>query len=405
MDKPEERRAGHARRGHGRLLDPTAPPGPSAGGAAGRVPDVDDRGAPGRRPSVASATPVRGALDSAWCTATVPPSPEPPRAGASSISSAGRADLDRREVLAPRGGRRKHGNQVVAAAMLGHKADVGLMVLGPDLWRLRAFQTAVQAAGLEPVDSYVSLTELSEYAAGIPEEMRQARLFPAAPPRGHAGLLLLPHVQAPVGRPQLVRPRLRGAQGPDDAATGTVGRTLPRPGPAAGDRFDRPRRLGVGGDAVRRPPRRPEGVRLRDALRRSLGPLRRVRAPSTPAWWPTWKRCWRPPGPPGEHRRARTADLEQPAPRAAAGSGGWSSPSAAGPTRPSWPGWPTTPWGPSGCSVPPPSRRRWPPRRRRSAGRSPPSGGCAGWRWRPRRWRTRATWPTAPTAAPTARRR
>jgi peroxiredoxin len=78
----------------------------------------------------------------------------------------------------------KAGYQVVAAAMLGHKSDVGLMVLGPDLFGLRAFQSAVCAAGLEPVSSYVSLTEISEYAAGIPDEMRQARLFPQLPPEG-----------------------------------------------------------------------------------------------------------------------------------------------------------------------------------------------------------------------------
>ncbi len=92
--------------------------------------------------------------------------------------------VDRAQVLAAEETARKHGNQVVAAAMLGHKADVGLMVLGPDLWSLRAFQTGIRAAGLEPVASYVSLTELSEYAAGIPEELRQARLFPQLPPEG-----------------------------------------------------------------------------------------------------------------------------------------------------------------------------------------------------------------------------
>jgi len=76
----------------------------------------------------------------------------------------------------------KAGNHVVAASILGHKADVCLMVLGPDLWTLRDFQNAVTAAGLEPVASYVSLTEVSEYAAGVPEEMKQARLFPRLPP-------------------------------------------------------------------------------------------------------------------------------------------------------------------------------------------------------------------------------
>ena len=68
--------------------------------------------------------------------------------------------------------------------MLGHKADLALMVLSEDLWRLRRIQTAVAAAGLELVDSYVSLTELSEYAQGVPEEMRQARLYPQLPPDG-----------------------------------------------------------------------------------------------------------------------------------------------------------------------------------------------------------------------------
>jgi peroxiredoxin len=34
------------------------------------------------------------------------------------------------------------------------------------------------------VDSYVSLTELSEYAKGVPEELKQMRLFPQLPPEG-----------------------------------------------------------------------------------------------------------------------------------------------------------------------------------------------------------------------------
>ncbi len=42
------------------------------------------------------------------------------------------------------------GYQVVAVALLGHKADLGLMVLGPDVWRLRRFQTEAAAAGAWP---------------------------------------------------------------------------------------------------------------------------------------------------------------------------------------------------------------------------------------------------------------
>jgi hydrogen peroxide-dependent heme synthase len=84
------------------------------------------------------------------------------------------------------------GYQVVPVALLGHKADLGLMVLGPDQWQLRLFQTAVTAAGAVPVESYVSLTEISEYAAGIPEEMRQARLFPQLPPADKAAFCFYP---------------------------------------------------------------------------------------------------------------------------------------------------------------------------------------------------------------------
>ncbi|WP_254126734.1 chlorite dismutase family protein [Aquihabitans sp. G128] len=82
--------------------------------------------------------------------------------------------------------------QVVPVAVLGHKADVAFMVLGKDLWRLRAFQSAVVAAGLDVVDSYVSLTELSEYAKGLPEQMAQARLYPVLPPEGKAAWCFYP---------------------------------------------------------------------------------------------------------------------------------------------------------------------------------------------------------------------
>jgi peroxiredoxin len=74
------------------------------------------------------------------------------------------------------------GDQVVSVAILGHKADVAFMVLSADWWRLRGFQTAIEAAGLEVVDSYVSLTEISEYAEGVPDEMKQNRLYPRLPP-------------------------------------------------------------------------------------------------------------------------------------------------------------------------------------------------------------------------------
>ena len=75
-------------------------------------------------------------------------------------------------------------HQVITVGILGHKADLGFMALGPDLWRLRRLQSDLTAAGLELVDSYVSLTEVSEYAKGVPEELKQRRLFPQLPPEG-----------------------------------------------------------------------------------------------------------------------------------------------------------------------------------------------------------------------------
>lgn len=83
-------------------------------------------------------------------------------------------------------------HQVVPVAMLGHKADVAFMALGPDLWRLRQLQTELVQAGLEVVDSYVSLTELSEYAQGVPDELKQAHLHPNLPPEGKAAFCFYP---------------------------------------------------------------------------------------------------------------------------------------------------------------------------------------------------------------------
>jgi peroxiredoxin len=84
------------------------------------------------------------------------------------------------------------GYQVVPVAVLGHKADLGFMALGPDQWRLRRLQTELSAAGLDLVDSYVSLTEISEYAQGVPDQMKQARLHPQLPPEGKPAFCFYP---------------------------------------------------------------------------------------------------------------------------------------------------------------------------------------------------------------------
>ncbi len=65
-------------------------------------------------------------------------------------------------------------HQALLFALLGHKADLGVMALGPDLARLQAFQHELAAAPVRLVDSYVSLTELSEYGATEEDEERAA---------------------------------------------------------------------------------------------------------------------------------------------------------------------------------------------------------------------------------------
>jgi chlorite dismutase len=82
--------------------------------------------------------------------------------------------------------------QVVTVAVLGHKADLGFMALSADLWKLRRLQSDLQAAGLTVVYSYVSLTEVSEYASGIPDEMKQTRLYPSLPPEGKTAFCFYP---------------------------------------------------------------------------------------------------------------------------------------------------------------------------------------------------------------------
>jgi chlorite dismutase len=65
-------------------------------------------------------------------------------------------------------------HQALLFAVLGHKADLGIVALGPDLARLQAFQAELARAPLTPTYSYVSLTEASEYA--MTEDDERSRL-------------------------------------------------------------------------------------------------------------------------------------------------------------------------------------------------------------------------------------
>jgi chlorite dismutase len=71
----------------------------------------------------------------------------------------------------------RDGYQVLAFSVLGQKADIGLMVLGPDLAELDLLTTELAAsplgAALIPAASYVSMTELSEYTSTAQDEARR----------------------------------------------------------------------------------------------------------------------------------------------------------------------------------------------------------------------------------------
>ncbi len=100
--------------------------------------------------------------------------------------------LDREAVVAAVKACQADDHQVVTFAVLGHKADLGVMALGPDLWRLRRLQAELTAAGLTVADSYVSLTEVSEYAQGVPPERLEPRLHPMLPPEGKRVICFYP---------------------------------------------------------------------------------------------------------------------------------------------------------------------------------------------------------------------
>ncbi len=96
----------------------------------------------------------------------------------------GGLDVDRAAVKAALERAEGRDAQVVLAAIVGHKADACVLALADDLWVLRSLQTDLVGAGLEVTDSYVSVTEVSEYAAGMPEEHLRNRLYPTLPPEG-----------------------------------------------------------------------------------------------------------------------------------------------------------------------------------------------------------------------------
>jgi hydrogen peroxide-dependent heme synthase len=126
--------------------------------------------------------------------------------------------VDRTQAEAdPQGGKRivdavqsllDDGHQALVFAVLGHKADLGVMALGPDLARLQQFQHELSATPLDLVDSYLSLTELSEYTSTEDDERERLEreeglAGPAAEARLAAWRERIAHYQEQRIHPQL----------------------------------------------------------------------------------------------------------------------------------------------------------------------------------------------------------
>ena len=104
-------------------------------------------------------------------------------------------DLDAGAVRKAVDGATQSGLQIVTAAIVGAKADTCFLVLGENLWDLRRFQSMIQAAGYHVAESYFSVTEVSEYAAGYARGDAERPALSDVAARRHERLLLLSHVQ------------------------------------------------------------------------------------------------------------------------------------------------------------------------------------------------------------------
>src|SRR5919112_5154748 len=83
-------------------------------------------------------------------------SPDPAQAGKELVAA-----LD---AFAAAGSGHQAGHQVLCASVLGLKADLAVMAIGPDLVRHETLARSLRAVGpLEPAYSFLSLTEVSEY--------------------------------------------------------------------------------------------------------------------------------------------------------------------------------------------------------------------------------------------------
>lgn len=92
------------------------------------------------------------------------------------------SNLDSFSQMAEKFSSNSASNQIVPCSILGHKADFSIMATSQDFSSLRDLQSELEACSMELSHSYVSITEVSEYGDGLPEQMKKDRLYPILPP-------------------------------------------------------------------------------------------------------------------------------------------------------------------------------------------------------------------------------
>lgn len=101
-------------------------------------------------------------------------------------------ELDGRALVRTLDAATANGMQIVTFAVVGHKAHAGFLLLDADLWALRRTQAGIETAGTRVTNSFLSVTEVSEYAEHLPEVAKRHRLAPGLPPAGSRVIAFYP---------------------------------------------------------------------------------------------------------------------------------------------------------------------------------------------------------------------
>ncbi len=82
--------------------------------------------------------------------------------------------------------------QIVYVSTVGSVSQAVFMLLSKDVVALKIFQSGLNRCGFDLTLTYVSITEVSEYAQGMPQPMKDLRLYPSLPPEGFTSWCFYP---------------------------------------------------------------------------------------------------------------------------------------------------------------------------------------------------------------------